>query len=369
MGWKGAARGHSAAGTIAGFVLRTARESVQRGDSTQAAMAEAMGVDLATWQGWETGRRPLCNVRAGTLLELRRRLPGLGADSRVLDLLGAAMDADRIISATLAPEGVGQHPLAQWVHTRDTAHMIAWAVNGTTPGALADRPARARKGPAATAPLLPATARSSFFERLRDVADSAVRSGEAGVLLHRQALYLCSYERTPEAARWMESALHARRDLVVVRSWTPHWPAARSTATALVRLGDSRPLSDFIDRAVVDNDAAETANLNYWAYWLGAIPEPQANDAFMRRQPTDWDPVRLMRGLVAGLHQAPAYVDLYVHSLWALLTTRTWLPRADREAADRLSAHTVGLLDHSGISARARRELSSVHYVLRENRT
>ncbi|MFD4243935.1 helix-turn-helix domain-containing protein [Streptomyces sp. NPDC058525] len=53
-------------GTITGFVLRTARESIPR---TQAAMAETLGVDLATVQGWESGRRPLANMRAVDLLD------------------------------------------------------------------------------------------------------------------------------------------------------------------------------------------------------------------------------------------------------------------------------------------------------------
>ncbi|WP_326697434.1 hypothetical protein OG909_08870 [Streptomyces sp. NBC_01754] len=41
-------------------------------------------------------------------------------------------------------------------------------------------------------------------------------------------------------------ALHARRDTLISRGWTPHWAEARSTATALVRQGDTQPLSDFI---------------------------------------------------------------------------------------------------------------------------
>lgn len=328
-----------------------------------------MGVDLTTWQSWETGRRPLANMKAGALLNLRRGLLALGSDPHLLHLLDPAMDADRIISATIRPDNTGRHPLADWVHTRDTAHMIAWALNGTVPPALAPRTMPGRRGPAANAPLLPAPDRSTFFSRLRDTADSALHAGDDGLLLHRQALYLCSYDRTHEATSWMSHALHTRRDLIAARGWTPHWATARSTATALVRLGDRQPLLDFIDRGMADDDAAETANLNYWAYWLGSMQEPQPDDGFMQHRPVNWEPVRLLRGLAAGLHQAPAYVDLYVHSLWALLTTNRWLPLADAELTDKLRSHTARLLDHEGISPRSRRELSSVHYVLRENRT
>jgi hypothetical protein len=119
---------------------------------------------------------------------------------------------------------------------------------------------------------------------------------------------------------------------------------------------------------MLGDDTAEIANLNYWAYWLGAIREPQANDGFMRDRPTHWEPLRLLRGLVDGLYQAPGYVDLYAHTLWALLSAHPWLPMASIELADRLGQRTDQLLDHDRISQRSRHELSTVHYVLRQNR-
>lgn len=360
------ARKRAVAGTTTGFVLRMARESIPR---TQAAMAEALGVDLGTMQGWESGRRPLANMKAGALLDLRRRLPALGADPAVVGLLDAAMDADRIIGAVLDPPGQSQlHPLAGWVHTRDTAHMIAWAVNGTTPPALSHRPLPSRRGPVALAPLLSAQDRSNFFSHLRAAAEAAARSGESGVLLHRQALYLTSYDQSPEATSWTAHALHGRRGVLAARGWTPHWAEARSTATALARLGDPVPLLDFIERSMVDDDAGEAANLNYWAYWLGALTEPQANDSFMRDGDlSGWDPVTLLRCLTHGLHQAPGYVDLYVHSLWSLLTAHRWLPQASPTLARTLDERASRLLDNGRISPRSRRELSDVHYVLREH--
>ncbi|MDI5903917.1 XRE family transcriptional regulator, partial [Streptomyces sp. 12257] len=120
--------------------------------------------------------------------------------------------------------------------------------------------------------------------------------------LPRQALYLTSYDTSPEAVAWTAQALHARRGLLARRGWTPQWAEARSTATALARLGDPVPLWDFVERAMVDDDAGEAANLNYWAYWLGGTPLPQSDDLFMRdRQLTGWDPVTLLRGLTHGL--------------------------------------------------------------------
>ncbi|MFJ4429036.1 hypothetical protein [Streptomyces bobili] len=72
-------------------------------------------------------------MRAWALLGLRRRRPALGGDVALVPWLDAAMDADRIIAARLDGEADGPHPLTEWVHTRDTAHMLAWELNGTVP--------------------------------------------------------------------------------------------------------------------------------------------------------------------------------------------------------------------------------------------
>lgn len=358
-------RGRAVAGTVAGFVLRLARESVPR---TQASMAEVLGVDLGTMQGWETGRRPLANVKAGALLNLRRRLGALGADPGVVGLLDAAMDADQIIGAALEPpDDIGIHPLASWVHTRDTAHMLAWALTGVAPPALAGRIPAPRRGPAAVAPLLGASDRALFFDRLRRTAEVARRPG-GGTLLHRQALYLASYDRGSEAVSWTAHALHARRGVLARKGWSVHWAEARSTATALARLGDPQPLLDFIDRSLVGDDAAEAANLNYWAYWLGGVRLPQSDDQFMQdRDLTGWDPVTLLRGLTYGMHHAPGYVDLYAHTLWALLTAHPWLPQASASLARDLAERMGQLLDSGVTSGRSRHELGTVYYVLRDH--
>ncbi|WP_242643625.1 hypothetical protein [Streptomyces laculatispora] len=94
--------------------------------------------------------------------------------------LDAAMDADRIIAAGLDGEAGGPHPLAGWVHTRDTAHMLAWALNGTVPPALAGRLHRPRRGPVAAAPQLAAADRAVFFDHLRGTTEAAARQGESG---------------------------------------------------------------------------------------------------------------------------------------------------------------------------------------------
>ncbi|MFI1205695.1 XRE family transcriptional regulator [Streptomyces sp. NPDC020883] len=332
-------------------------------------MAEALAVDLGTVQGRESGRRPLANMKAGAFLDLKRRLLALGAHHAALGLLDAAMDADRIISAALdPPEQPDLHPLAEWVHTRDTAHMIAWALNGTAPPSLRGR-SPSRRGPVAAAPLMATPDRDAFFTNLRAVVESAAEGGEGRALLRRQALYLTSYDRSPEANSWTAQALHARRGITAVQGGSPRWAEARSTATALARRGDPVPLLGFIDRFMADDDAAEAANLNYWAYWMGALREPQANDHFMAdRALAGWDPVTLLRGLARGFVESPGFVDLYAHSLWALLTAHRWLPQASPTLAWSLSDRVARILDDGVISARSRRELAAVHYVLRDQR-
>ncbi|MGW7008234.1 helix-turn-helix domain-containing protein [Streptomyces sp. NPDC054933] len=368
MGTQLRAKRRASAGAIAGYVLRLARESIPM---VQAEFAEILGVDLATIQGWESGRRPLANVKAGTLLALLRRLPALGADQLLVRLIDAAMDADRIIGTALDPPlRIAEHPLAGWVHNREMAHMIAWAVNGTPPPAIGAREIPARRGPVANAPILPAAERTELFGHLRAMAEAASNASGDGMLLRRQALYLASYDRSPDAPAWTTHTLHNRRGVLSMRGWTDHWAEARSIAAALARQGDMQPLRDFIERSLADDDIGEAANLNYWAYWLGATPQTEPDDHFMTdRHLTGWDPVTLLRRLTQGMHEAPTYVDLYAHSVWALLTAYPWLSQADPTAATALAERATYALDAQALSSRSRRDFGAVQYLLREHRT
>lgn len=349
-------------GTLAGFVLRLCRESAGH---TQSGMAEILSVDLATVQGWESGRRPLANMKAGALLELRRKLPVLGADTVLVGLLDPAMDADRIIAAALdPPRDALLHPLAGWVHDRAVAHMIGWAIQGTPPPVVSARPLASRRGAAPKSPMLTVVDRQQLFAHLRQVAEESHRAGTAAPLLRRQALYLTSYDRTPEARAWTAHTLYQGRGVLGLRGWSERWAEARSTATALARQGDQQPLIDFIERALADDDQGEVANLNYWAHWLGAGSGQQADDRFMAdRNLSGLDPVRLFRLLVRGVDEAPTYAELYAHTLWALLHRHPWLPLAAPETAGLLASQSERLLDGAGpvLSSRSRREFAAVH--------
>jgi hypothetical protein len=72
------------------------------------------------------------------------------------------------------------------------------------------------------------------------------------------------------------------------------------------------------------------------------------------------------------VHEAPGFVDLYAHTLAALLEAHPWLPLADPQACTALDQRVQAIADEfaSGVlvSPRSRRELSAVHYRL-SNRT
>jgi hypothetical protein len=199
------------------------------------------------------------------------------------------------------------------------------------------------------------------FSSLRRAAELAQRAGEDGALLRRQARYLCGYDRTPDAAAWLTDAPRPRKTST---GWSPQWAEDRSLAASLARRGDPQQLLDFITRSLGD-DGGEAANLNYWAHWVGIDTRPQSNDSFMAEQTSNWDGAALLRNFTDRLSRAYEYTDLYVHSVWALLSARPGVLSADRQLALDLAVSVAELLDGEGISIQSRRELEAVHYGLR----
>jgi DNA-binding XRE family transcriptional regulator len=356
-------------GLVAGFLFKVIREQIPR---TQEELANDLGVDKSTLQGWESGRRPLSATRVGNLVAMRRKLIRLGGPPALVDAMNIAMDADFILAEILSG-GTGdrtleEHPLANWVLTRDTTHMIGWAVSGVLPATVAAHSSipATRRGPVAVAPLLSAADRARFFDTLRQNAERAERDGEDAALLRRQVFYLSSYDRDWDAATWFDAMQRRGRLTASVSGWSPRWAEARSVAAALARQGDPELLRDFIARSLTDNDAAEVANLNYWAHWLGLDSRPQSDDSFMaERDRPAWDGSALLRQLAVRLDRAVEYTDLYVHSIWALLIARRGLLEADPHVAGDLGARVQVLLDGDSLSTQSRRELEAVYYGLR----
>ncbi|WP_329585492.1 XRE family transcriptional regulator [Kitasatospora sp. NBC_01250] len=354
---------------ISGFLFKVIREQIPR---TQDELAVDLGIDKSTVQGWESGRRPLSSTRAGNLVALRRKLILLGAPVGLVDLMSIAMDADFVLGEILRSRSnrreTLEHPLAGWVLTRDTTHMIGWAVSGDLPGAVAAElsvPA-ARRGPVYAAPLLGQEERGRFFDNLRHAAELVEAEGEKTALLRRQVWYLSSYDRNRDVVEWFGGMQRRGRIPSAGSGWSPRWAEARSVAAALARQGDPELLRDFIARSITDNDDFETANLNYWAHWLGVDSHPKVSDDFMaEREHPAWDASALLRQFTIRLDRAGEYTDLYVHSIWALMLTRRSLADADPFTARDLAARVRVLLDGDGLSQQSRHELESLHYGLR----
>lgn len=353
--------GRAREGVVTGYLFKALREEI---GLTQPGLAEALGVDSTTVQGWESGRRALTATRAGTLRSITRKLLRLGAPAEMLRLFDDAVDADSIVSYAMSgfpSDCVAEHPLSGWVFTRNTTHLLAWALNGTPPAALPATPARRRRGPVAASPLLPAGEREAFFAHMRRAAELADHAGASGALLRRQALYLSSYDRSPDTRQWLASM---RKTTPHPKGWTAHWAEARSVAASLARHGDNEPMRAFIRYGMRD-DTGEMANLNYWAYWLGVDRLPRSNDTFMTDMSgARWDGLTLLRGLANRLDPELGCIDLNAHSVWALLTARRGLLATDPALNADLDARVTVILDSESISAQTRHELEAVHYGL-----
>ncbi|MFI6156913.1 helix-turn-helix domain-containing protein [Kitasatospora sp. NPDC051170] len=223
-------------GAIVGYLFKVIREQIPR---TQEELAEELGVDKSTLQGWESGRRPLSSTRAGNLVAMRRKLILLGAPSGLVDMLSTAMDADLLLGEILRAEPTRarlcEHPLAGWVLTRDTTHMIGWAVSGILPGVVAEYstiPA-ARRGPVSSSPLLEPGLRERFFQMIRTASDVAEQAGAEAALLRRQAWYLASYDQQWDASNWFDGLRRRGALTATLDGWSPRWAEARSVAAAL----------------------------------------------------------------------------------------------------------------------------------------
>lgn len=72
-----------------------------------------------------------------------------------------------------------------------------------------------------------------------------------------------------------------------------------------------------------------------------------------------------MRHMVHGLTPAHDYMELNVHTLWALLAIRPQLLHEAFPAVQRLPDRIAALLESGDLSAQARRELEGIRYASR----
>lgn len=300
------------AGRVAGAVLAAVRGPA---GLTQQGLSEVMQVSLATVQGWESGRRPLINLSMARFGKLRRVLQLATVSSPHLTVLSDAMQADEILSE-IGTEDPAAHPLALVVPNRPLTELLTWPMTGVPPRQLAGTKARldVAKGE-----------RDQLASVLRTVADRADR-GVEGAMLRRQAQYLVA-EHTKSAdwvAQMRAADVRAAWDL---REWSPEWAVTRSRAISAAAAGDLDPLRRFIEHGL-STETAMKANLTYWAYWVGEIPEQWGSDADMLNDDQPWSGEILLNSLLGGLENAP-YRDLCAHALNALIPFRRGLDRPD----------------------------------------
>lgn len=337
-------------GIIAGSVLAAARRTA---GLTQEGFAEAIGSHADTVKSWESGRRSLGSVQAGQVTRVRRRLLRLGAEPSLVARLDAAIDADDFTAQVISGDCGA---LASEVITRPWTGLVAWAVGQGPPAGLTSQ--------AAQAGLLPAADRKAFFESVRAAAERA-GDGETSLLLRRQAYYLAAWDASPEGSAWLSDAAHGEfRRLRVGGRWTPEWPAVRSLSVARACQGDPYPLQRFIGSAL-DGEDLETANLVYWAYWIGAIAEPAADDRFMAERELNLQQASvLLHHLAFALDTAQPYAELTVHSTLVMASRWPQLLEADPVLAGTLSERSERILDSASVPL-PRREVSAINLAAR----
>jgi hypothetical protein len=214
--------------------------------------------------------------------------------------------------------------------------------------------------------VLSASQRATLFEHIRLAAEQALSAEPAQpqrVLLRRQAYYQAGWATQTEMKQWLEGMQRQER-MVSPREgsgWSPQWVAERSLAVALSRLGDREALWRYL-RTGFGNDECEVANLHYWAYWIGESTGTHHEDSFMARDPGPWTGAMVAARLADNLMPGKSCVDLYVHTLWALLRRPIgpYLVETDRAFCATAVKRSERLLDDDALMPETRRELQEL---------
>jgi hypothetical protein len=336
-------------GRVAGTVLAAIRGRIAR---TQEQLAAELGVGLTTVQAWESGRRPLINGRFADVQRLQRHLRTAGAGAELLHLLDRALAVDSIF-ADFRPGEPDRHPLALVVADRTMTELLAWPLGGELPRQLDGTGARLD---------LPADVRDAVAANLRATVDLAAARAEDSAttaLLRRQVSFLV--KPNPASRDWLREQLAGdTRAIPDLRRWSPQWPVARMQAVMAAAMGDPEPVRRFIAQGLASDDGI-TANVNYWAYWVGEHNTIWATDAQMTRPNGEWSGEVLLDSLLEGVVYAP-YRDLVAHALWTLLRRSPQLARG-RGWRRRIVAAAGQALDEGRLAPDARRQVGQVAFL------
>lgn len=344
-------------GVIAGYALKLIRGSVSL---TQADLAERLGVDVSTVQGWESGRRPLSALKTGELIRLRNKLVLLGASPSTVSVLPEAIEADTILSFAVESGSdridASVHPLAAVVHRRSLVNLVTWPFTGIIPARLRNLPTMSSRGPVASAPVLDATSRDRFFDQMLSTAELGGR--DSTPIMRRQASYLLGFDKRTASADWLARAHRAAMRRKVEDRDLPSGIAMRSASVALALHGDPEPLRYFIN-TTLSSESQSIANLTYWAYWIGEVTADFADDDFLCAAPTHgWAGTTLMAHLADHL-DAPHHADLNIHSLWTLVLARPYLLDQLPSLRERVSRRVEKALSN-GVTGAARDNLANL---------
>ena len=354
LGLDGASRG-----LISGALFKVARESA---DLTQQDLADALGADKSTVQGWETGRRPLTSARTGTAVLLRFALLDLGADPQLVGSFDTAAEADYLLDRLL-DDDADRHPFASRVLPQPLSDLLAWPLNPSPPRVVTAARRPPRRGPVSTGPMLTADDRRRLLTNLRSAAENPTAPTDRVSQVRRQVAYLASFDRAPDTARWLAELRAMVARTAAGSRFSPGWAEARSVAVALGRQGNPDALTRFVQLGRTD-DTWETANLNYWAYWAGETRRIERDDTFMGADLGRWRGLTLLDHLTARIGPDADDLALNVHTVWALIIARRGILEDDPVLAQSLAARVGVLLDASDDASGVRSEAESIRSAL-----
>jgi transcriptional regulator with XRE-family HTH domain len=357
-------QGSPATGIVSGAVLKLARQST---GLTQEKLAEALGVDVTTIQGWESGRRPVAAMSAGDFLRLCGRLARLGAPASTGRHLREAIEADQVLSTGVTAGaswvGADAHPLAASVHRWTITNLITWPLLGTRPQHLNEfTTSLTRRGPTPKQPTLGIEERARFLDHLLAVAEQGTHADEA--LLRRQAVYLLGFDGRPHVVQWLRTQWHRASRQPLKHADVAGLLEARSASVALAAAGDATLLEEFVDHTT--DTHAQLANLAYWAHWIGETSGEQTTDAFMRNHDTRaWTGDQLLRHLTARIDPYSPHLPLNLHTLHALVASRPSILSGKPTERASLDQSLTMLASTDRLSRTGRDQLAGLQYALR----